>query len=106
MSEPVEDRRDEDSPMDYRITLDEIDSDNIDAFRAQVDQAAAQAMHDGGVAVLDFGDVTFMDSTGVQVLYQRLGDLRSKDAELRIINAAPVIQRLLAIVGLDDVLQA
>ena len=88
--------------MDYRITLDEIDSDTIDAFRAQVDQAAAKAADDGGVAVLDFADVTFMDSTGVQVLYQRLADFSATNTELRIVNAAPVIQRLLSIVGLDD----
>ena len=91
--------------MDYLITLDEIDSDNIDAFRAQVDQAVAQAAEEGGVAVLDFAGVTFMDSVGVQVIYQRLADLSEKGTELRIVNAAPVIQRLLSIVGLDDLVR-
>ena len=88
--------------MSTRITIGEIDSASVDAFRAEVDQAVAGAAGDGGRAVLDFSDVGFIDSTGLSVLVEALRS--EQGVQVTIVNARPHIQRLLRITGLDRAL--
>ena len=88
--------------MSTRITIGEIDSATVGAFRAEVDQAVAAAASDGGRAVLDFSDVAFIDSTGLSVL---VDVLRSQHGvQLSVVNARPHIERLFRLTGLDQAL--
>jgi anti-sigma B factor antagonist len=87
--------------MSFRISVGEVDSATVDAFRAEVDQAVAGAASDGGRAVLDFADVDFIDSTGLSVL---VDVLRNKGVQLSIVNVRPHVQRLFCLTGLDRAL--
>jgi len=61
-------------------------------------------LEDAGKAVLDFAGVTFMDSSGLNVLVSAAGRGFRSDAVL-IRNAPVSIRRLLSITGLDDVVR-
>jgi anti-anti-sigma factor len=89
--------------MGYEITLEEIDQGNIDAFRAQVDQALADPVD--GVAVLDLHRVTYMGSAGIRVLLE--GHARSAEGGPRIVvvDAQPIVRRLFEITGFGDLLE-
>ena len=89
--------------MSFRITIDEIDVATADAFRAQVDQATVGVQETGGVAVLDFTDVTFFGSTGVVILSKAQAGL-PPGCRIRIVNAAPVVVRVLEVTGLTEFL--
>lgn len=54
--------------------------------------------------VVDLQDVTFMDSTGMGVLVNRLKLLRLHGGSVRVVCTVPRILRLFAITGLDVVL--
>ncbi|CQR59512.1 STAS domain-containing protein [Streptomyces leeuwenhoekii] len=54
-------------------------------------------------AVVDFGDVTFMDSSGINVLVAANNTARSRDGWLRLARTPTPVLALLRIVGLDDV---
>jgi anti-anti-sigma factor len=92
--------------MSYTITLDEIDSANADVFRDQVAEAVAHARDDGGVAELDFGQVTFMGSIGIRVLCELQAVLMQQGGTIRIHNVSSSVGRLLEITGLDDLVEA
>jgi anti-anti-sigma factor len=53
-------------------------------------------------AVLDLGNITFVDSIGLR----RLILLKRKLPRLELVNATPGLRRLLAVSGLQDVLFA
>jgi anti-sigma B factor antagonist len=85
--------------VSVRITIVEIDAATAEAFRAEVGQAVAAAASDGGRAVLDFSDVTFIDSTGLSVLVDVLRT--QSDVQLTVVNAQPHVQRVFHLTGLD-----
>ena len=90
--------------MSTRIVTKEIDPSSSAAFRAEVDDAVRRAADTGGEVVLDFGDVEFIDSTGLTVLLDAHRTLGDQDRTLTIDNALPHIRRLFEVTGLEQFL--
>jgi len=88
--------------MAYRITVEEVDSGTIDAFRAQVDQAIGCSEDGGGDVELDVTAVTFMDSAGLHVLTQAHKVLSARGRRLRLVDPSPSVRRLLEITGMAE----
>jgi anti-anti-sigma factor len=78
----------------------EIDLVTAPTFGAAIDQGIQQA----GKVVLDFTGVTFMDSSGLNVLVAAAGHGDATDAVL-VRNAPLSVHRLLSITGLDEVIR-
>ena len=79
--------------------IGEIDLATASSFAAAIDQGIQQA----GKVVLDLTGVTFMDSSGLNVLVAAAGQDR---ADLVVIRNAPLsVHRLLAITGLNEVIR-
>jgi stage II sporulation protein AA (anti-sigma F factor antagonist) len=78
----------------------EIDHDVTDEF-----SDALQAGRDTGTRiVVDLGDVTFMDSSGINVLVAAHQQTSGAGGWLRIAAAREAVLRVLRLVGLDDVI--
>lgn len=54
--------------------------------------------------VVDMGEVTFMDSSGINILITAHQDLGSTNGWLRLVAVGPSVMRTLSIVGLDAVI--
>ena len=52
---------------------------------------------------LDLAGVTFIDSGALQVFVSVHSELQSRGGSLRIVNASPVVARILAMTRLDEV---
>ena len=78
----------------------EIDLATASSFGAAIDQGIQQA----GKVVLDFSGVTFMDSSGLNVLVTGAGQDRANEP-LVIRNAPLDVHMLLAITGLNEVIR-
>lgn len=77
-----------------------IDHTTAGAFRQALTLPADSAPH----AVIDFHDVTFMDSSGINVLVTANNAVRSRGGSLRLAAAPMRVLELLRIVGLDALL--
>lgn len=69
----------------------------------QLEAALRRAEGQGaGVVVVDLRELTFMDSTGLNVLLR--ADVRARDGgwQLRLVRGPGAIQRVFNIAGLDD----
>ncbi|HEY0519255.1 MAG TPA: STAS domain-containing protein [Ilumatobacteraceae bacterium] len=71
----------------------------IDAHTAPA-LAGAMAELPAGVATVDVGGVSFMDSSGLRVLIEAATRARSEGGDLVIVNSTPGIARLVEISGL------
>jgi anti-sigma B factor antagonist len=72
---------------------------------SRLSEAATAAIADIGPAlVLDIGDVTFMDSTGLKVLLAVQKRAQLAGGMLAIANAARPVQRVIEVTGLDRTL--
>ena len=80
--------------------IGEIDLSTASSFGAAIDQGIQQA----GKVVLDFSGVTFMDSSGLNVLVTAAGHDRANEPVV-IRNAPLSVHRLLAITGLNEVIR-
>ncbi|OPG10543.1 anti-anti-sigma factor [Streptomyces sp. GKU 895] len=78
----------------------EIDFATRDVLRQALDTAKATGPH---IAV-DLHHVTFIDSTGINVLIAAHHELTAADGWLRLADVPPAIQRTLEIVGVDTVI--
>ena len=87
--------------MATHIRTTEIDPASAEAFRAEVQAAVDHAADSGGEVVLDFRDVTFIDSTGLTVLIDAHRTLGDQGRTLVVADARPHIQRVFAVTGLD-----
>jgi anti-anti-sigma factor len=77
----------------------EIDLATAASFGAAIDEGLQQT----GRVVLDFAGVTFMDSSGLNVLVAAASQSPTPNT-VRIRNAPVSVQRLLAITGLNEVI--
>ncbi|MGW3818775.1 STAS domain-containing protein [Streptomyces sp. NPDC005046] len=78
----------------------EIDTDNVDLLR----QALRIDGNGRAQLVLDFSAVTFMDSSGVNVLVAAHRDAASGDGWIRMAALTTPVQRVVEIVGLDTII--
>ena len=53
------------------------------------------------ILVLDFKDVTFMDSSGIGLVMGRYKLMQSMDGELRIQNVSSHMKKVMRLAGLD-----
>ena len=75
-------------------------------FRAALKQAVdevEQTEGTGRVLVVDFSELSFLDSTGLRTLMQETADLRKRGGEVRlVILPGGSIGRILGVTGLGD----
>lgn len=82
------------SPGCVRL-VGELDLANVLALRAAMEAAPPDSL-----LTLDFGDLTYIDSSGLHAIVQCAKALNGR-APLRLVNASEHILRVLEIVGLD-----
>jgi len=78
----------------------EIDHHVAAALREQIDQAIAK--HSPTWLVLDFGGVTFMDSSAVGLVMGRYKVLSAMGGTLEVINLSPVAYRMMKMSNLQS----
>jgi anti-anti-sigma factor len=76
----------------------EIDVSNADSLREIIDDILDQGPQS---LIMDFSRVTFADCGSLSVLVPAHDRLAAEGRELVILDAQPIIRRLLAITGLD-----
>lgn len=82
------------------VQLDgEIDHHSSNALRAEVD--AAIYAHLPQTLILDFQDVSFMDSSGIGLIMGRYKILQPLGGEIVLQNPAPHISRVLRLAGME-----
>ena len=77
----------------------EIDHHTAADIREQIDSTVGRVSP--GLLVLDFRDVTFMDSSGIGLVMGRYKLLRPLGAELHVVNTSPHIYKVMKLAGLD-----
>lgn len=81
------------------ITLPaEIDISNADMVR---DELLSLLNRGPATAIVDMAETTFCDSAGVNALVRAHKRATANGAEIRLVVAAPGVQRVLAITGVD-----
>jgi anti-sigma B factor antagonist len=81
-------------------------SGDVDLYVAgELKDRLAEAADDGAkVLVLDFADVTFVDSMGLGVLVGCMKRLRAEGGELHLVVSGPELRRILEITRMDRVI--
>ncbi len=88
------------TPVRLTITLSgEIDHHNAAALRLEADEAIQSSMTKN--IRLDFGDVTFMDSSGIGFVLGRYKIAESFGANIEIINLSGRTYNLMKLAGLE-----
>jgi len=77
----------------------EIDHHNAKNIRSEIDDSA-QRSHPK-LLVLDFRDVSFMDSSGIGLVMGRYSLMQELSGELRVINLSGHIRKVMKLAGLD-----
>ena len=77
----------------------EIDHHTAGVMRNEIDAAVEKNMPT--MLVLDFRDVTFMDSSGIGLVMGRYKTLKHTGAELHVTNTSPQIGKVMKLAGLD-----
>lgn len=88
------------TPVRLTITLSgEIDHHNAAALRLEADEAIQSSMTKN--IRLDFGDVTFMDSSGIGFVLGRYKIAESFGANIEIINLSGRTYNMMKLAGLE-----
>ena len=77
----------------------EIDHHSAGIMRNEIDAAVEQNMPT--MLVLDFKDVSFMDSSGIGLVMGRYKIMKPYGGELHITNTSPHIGKVMKLAGLD-----
>ncbi len=88
------------------------DGETVTAFlEGEIDHHSAVAMREtidahliagnAKLLIMDFRDVTFMDSSGIGLVMGRYRQIRYNDGSLQIINTSPQIYKVMRIAGLE-----
>jgi anti-sigma B factor antagonist len=92
----------EDAAHEHSVVVpvaDEIDHDNAHQLRRQLDAA----LETGALRiVVDMTDLTFIDSSGLAEIV-RVATILGPRGRLVLRHPSPIVQRVVAITGLDDV---
>ncbi len=78
----------------------EIDHHSADTLH----QALAASRTPAPRTVLDFREVTFMNSTGINILISAHQNTQAHGGQLRLAHVPPPVMDVLRIVGLDEIL--
>ncbi|MCX4817642.1 MULTISPECIES: STAS domain-containing protein [unclassified Streptomyces] len=79
----------------------EIDHETGGSLREAMDLPNAAAPH----AVIDLSQVTFMDSSGINILIAVHRTLAEAGGWLRLAGAAPPVLRIIQLVGIDGIIK-
>ncbi|MBQ1231736.1 MAG: STAS domain-containing protein [Clostridia bacterium] len=77
----------------------DIDHHTAKPMREEIDKAVESNMPT--LLVLDFKDVSFMDSSGIGLVMGRYRILNPKGAELAVTNPSPQIYKVMHLAGLE-----
>ncbi len=77
----------------------EIDHHSAGVMRNEIDAAVEKNLPT--MLVLDFRDVSFMDSSGIGLVMGRYKALKPLGAELHVTNTSPQIGKVMKLAGLD-----
>lgn len=85
------------------ITLadEHLDASNVEEFRADLEPVLSRSRK----VVLDFGQVTFVDSSGMGAIISALKRLATAGGDLRICNLTPQVKSLFELVRLHKLCQ-
>jgi anti-sigma B factor antagonist len=93
----------ESSPSGPTITV----SGEVDIQTSPILAERLQSVLDQGLSsvVVDLGQVTFLDSTGLSVLIAGLKRCQSAGGVLRVVSPQPNVRRVFAVTGLTEAFQ-
>lgn len=77
----------------------ELDHHAARGIREAIDAAVDRDMPT--LLILDFGEVTFMDSSGIGLVMGRYRKLQQTGAELHVANTPPYIYKVMKLAGLE-----
>ena len=77
----------------------ELDHHSAGEIREQIDNAIIRSSP--SLLVLDFRDVSFMDSSGIGLVMGRYKNLKPLGADLHVVNTSPQIFKVMKLAGLD-----
>ncbi|MBQ4155098.1 MAG: anti-sigma factor antagonist [Clostridia bacterium] len=77
----------------------EIDHHTAAGIRNQIDQAVVE--NHPTMLVLDFKNVSFMDSSGIGLVMGRYKVISAEGGELAIVNTSPQIGKVMKLAGMD-----
>ena len=77
----------------------EIDHHTAAEFRESIDREAEMLRPE--LLVLDFGGIGFMDSSGIGLIMGRYKNAASYGGTVRVVNAPPMISRMMKLAGMD-----
>ena len=97
---PVEIDIDEKSVTAY--ISGEIDHHNAAKLRNDIDEAVENAYPE--ILVLDFGGVTFMDSSGIGLVIGRCKLMKNISGKIAVINAPKYIKKVMRMAGIEKLL--
>lgn len=80
----------------------EIDHHNAGNLRAEIDSAVENAWPE--VLILDFGGVTFMDSSGIGLVMGRYKLMKNLSGRVIIENAPKAIKKVMRMAGIEKLL--
>ncbi len=81
--------------------IGEIDHHGAGRLREEIDEMLKRVRPE--VLVLDFRDVTFMDSSGIGLVMGRYRLIREWDGAVEIHNPSPSIKKVMRLAGLDRI---
>ena len=76
----------------------EIDHHSAKGMREEIDKAIEYGMP--SLLILDFSDVTFMDSSGIGLVMGRYRQMEYQGGALQLVNTPPQIYKVMRIAGL------
>jgi stage II sporulation protein AA (anti-sigma F factor antagonist) len=79
--------------------IGELDHHSAKGMREDIDNAVDLNMP--SLLVLDFSEVSFMDSSGIGLVMGRFRNISKLGAELHIIGATPQIHKMLKLAGIE-----
>ncbi len=77
----------------------ELDHHTAAKIREEIDEAIEKNMP--SCLILDFRDITFMDSSGIGLVMGRYKALKKHGAELHVINTSPQITKVMKLSGIE-----
>ena len=99
------------SSSPFEVTIEERDSAVHLLLTGELDISTAQRLEDDllrveterpQLIVLDLTELAFLDSTGLRLMITADARAREEDRRLEIVNANPMIQRVLRLTRLDE----